>query len=211
MSDNIQEVQVWPVNEQGEIVFEQGTGSTNITGYVSSSFIPVNVTSKKAVVKLPVTPITGIGDVPGLTAALNGKQNTLTGTGDVPGLTSALAGKQNTLTGTADVPGLTAALAAKSSVPITITAPDPIVVGSTLTAVFGTGWVATNIQWTRNGTNIPDAVNTTYTFAPEDSGATLAIQPTNLRYVPTLLYSLPGIGDSGSIFTYAATRTGILD
>ena len=56
----------------------------NTTGQFD--FTPVDITGKQDT-------LSGTGDVPGLTAALNAKQDTLTGTGDVPGLTTALGNK----------------------------------------------------------------------------------------------------------------------
>ncbi len=231
MSINITETNVWPVNELGEIVFEAGAGTNNVVGYLNSSFIPTTISGKKVPVKVPGTTVSGISDVPGLTAALAAKQNTLTGTGDVPGLTAALAAKQNTLTGTgdvpglvsalnakqntltapSDVPGLTAALALKGDVPLRITATEPVTLGSTLTATFSAGWSAASVQWTRNGSNISGATSTTYVFTTDDSGQALGVVPTGLRYTPTATYTIPSIGDSGSFFPFATTTTGVID
>jgi hypothetical protein len=48
--DRIQESQSWPVNELGEIVAEVGIGSTTVVGFIPSSFIPTNITTKKIVI-----------------------------------------------------------------------------------------------------------------------------------------------------------------
>lgn len=37
---------VWPVNELGEILASSGTGSNNITGFVSQDQIPINPSGK---------------------------------------------------------------------------------------------------------------------------------------------------------------------
>lgn len=52
--DQILETGVFPVNQNGEIVLQSGTGTTNVVGYINSSQVPTDVSTNKMVVKLPV-------------------------------------------------------------------------------------------------------------------------------------------------------------
>lgn len=51
--DTVQEAQVWPTNELGELVFDVGYGSTNIAGQIGSNFVPVNTKTGKVAVVIP--------------------------------------------------------------------------------------------------------------------------------------------------------------
>lgn len=51
--DLIQESGVFPVNSNGEIVLQSGTGTTDVVGYINSSQVPTDVNTNKMVVKLP--------------------------------------------------------------------------------------------------------------------------------------------------------------
>lgn len=53
MVDTVQEAGVYPVNANGEIVLQSGTGTTDVVGYISSSQIPTDTSTNKMVVKLP--------------------------------------------------------------------------------------------------------------------------------------------------------------
>lgn len=44
---------VWPCNELGEVVMEQGTGTTSVTGYLTQNQIPINESTGKFTVKFP--------------------------------------------------------------------------------------------------------------------------------------------------------------
>ena len=46
MAYDVKEANCWPVNELGEIVAQDGVGSTNITGYLQSSAIPVDPSTR---------------------------------------------------------------------------------------------------------------------------------------------------------------------
>lgn len=58
MADTVLEAPVWPVNELGEIVLGVGTGTSNVTGYISSDLIPVEAVDNKVAVKMPSNVVT---------------------------------------------------------------------------------------------------------------------------------------------------------
>ena len=52
--DLINEAGVYPVNSNGEIVLQSGTGNNTVVGYINSSQVPTDVSTNKMVVKMPV-------------------------------------------------------------------------------------------------------------------------------------------------------------
>jgi len=60
--DTIQEASVWGVNENGAIVLQSDTGSSNVTGSISSTQVPQDVATNKMVVKLPAETATFTAD-----------------------------------------------------------------------------------------------------------------------------------------------------
>lgn len=64
--DLIAESGVYPVNANGEIVLQSGTGGNVVVGYINSSQIPTDVSTNKMVVKMPPEVMyAGIGNVSG--------------------------------------------------------------------------------------------------------------------------------------------------
>jgi lysophospholipase L1-like esterase len=53
MSDSIKVSSAWPVNELGEVLFDVGTGSDNVGGFLSQDLLPVNAITGKASIKVP--------------------------------------------------------------------------------------------------------------------------------------------------------------
>lgn len=65
MVDTVQEAGVYPVNANGEIVLQSGTGTTDVVGYINSSQVPTDTSTNKMVVKMP-------SDIPALSANATG-------------------------------------------------------------------------------------------------------------------------------------------
>lgn len=87
--DQIQEAGVWPVNSNGEILLQSGTGTTNVVGYINSSQVPTDIITNKMVVKLPPEVMyAGIGNVSGGGGYLS---QFVTGNGAGANLTRAVA------------------------------------------------------------------------------------------------------------------------
>ena len=53
MTDQVTETSVYPVNENGEIVVQVGTGSNNIVGFISGNSVAVDKDTNKMVLSLP--------------------------------------------------------------------------------------------------------------------------------------------------------------
>lgn len=75
--DMIKETGVWPVNNEGEILVQAGTGSTTVAGYLPEAFIPTDVTTGKMVIRFPDNIGGGVQfqtDIAGATKGLAGTQ-----------------------------------------------------------------------------------------------------------------------------------------
>ncbi len=54
MTDTIRQATVWPVNNLGEIVVQNGAGGSTVLDSLSKEFVPVDASSGKLILKLPV-------------------------------------------------------------------------------------------------------------------------------------------------------------
>lgn len=75
--DQIQEAGVWPVNSNGEILLQSGTGDNSVAGYINSTQVPTDISTNKMVVKLPA-------DVPQVVVDANNNPQTLTVSSSAP-------------------------------------------------------------------------------------------------------------------------------
>lgn len=75
--DLINEVGVYPVNSNGEILLQSGTGNNSVAGYINSTQVPTDISTNKMVVKLPV-------DVPQVVVDTNNNPQTLAVSSSAP-------------------------------------------------------------------------------------------------------------------------------